>query len=381
MWYLQLDTLGIMLGFSVLYVLVSTWLIRKYHRSLGPVLVLFDLLLIAYVSEKLALFYGLYTLTSFGLICLLQRAKGHRRLLLAFFCILDLLPFFYVRGAELVPSLPLWVTLIGFSYNMLKAMDGLFYAYEGRGKVRLLPYASFLLFFPVLTGGPILRYGDYEASYDSPQLPDRYGVKGCCKRVIRGLFKKLVLVTWLHKGVNVLQLHGSHFYLSIAMVFCCYALLYLDLSAYSDLAIGLGTFLGVSVPENFDRPWRAASFTEFWHRWHITLVDWIREHVFFAFRDKEPGKVLSALLGLCTMLLLALWQSFRLRILLCGVYLGLLLALETLLGQTEVDRARTNKGVLALRCLLVVFLFGIGAMCTILSGTEISAVLGGFLKL
>jgi hypothetical protein len=68
-------------------------------------------------------------------------------------------------------------------------------------------------------------------------------------------------------------------------------------------------------------------------------------------------------------------------VLLGGAYLGLLLALETLLGQTEVDRARTNKGVLALRCLLVVFLFGIGAMCTILSGTEISAVLGGFLKL
>jgi alginate O-acetyltransferase complex protein AlgI len=381
MWYLQLDTLGIMLGFSVLYVLVNSYLLRKRDKSLLPFLVVFDLFLIAYVSEKLAIFYTLYTLTSFGLIYVLQNAKGHRRFLFVLFCIIDLLPFFYVRTVDFAPSLPLWVTLIGFSYNMLKAIDGLFYVYYSTQKIQLLPYANFLLFFPVITGGPIFRYRDFRKYYDKPQVPTIDEAQECVKRLIRGLFKKLVLVTWLQTGVDALLQQGNHFYVSFAMALICYALLYADLSGYSDIAIAVGTFLGVPTPENFKQPLQAATFTQFWRKWHVTLSDWIREHIFVVVNGKRLNKYLSALIGMGTMLIMAAWHGFNRVEMLCGVYLGMFLALENIFGQTTVNRRRTNKWLYAFRCFLVTFFFGINAMCSFLDVSQVYAVLGGFFKL
>ena len=94
MWYLQTDTLGIMLGFSVLFVLAGQ-LLRKWKRSarLMPFLVVFDLALIAYVSEKLAVFYLAYTAGSYLLIRLLRRAERFRRPLFVLFCLMDTVPF------------------------------------------------------------------------------------------------------------------------------------------------------------------------------------------------------------------------------------------------------------------------------------------------
>jgi alginate O-acetyltransferase complex protein AlgI len=381
MWYLQIDTLGLMLGFSILYVLVNSVALRKFGKNLLPFLVIFDLFLIAYVSEKLALFYAVYALTSYGLIHLLQNAQRHRRFLFVAFCVVDIVPFLYVRTADFASALPVWVTLIGFSYNMLKALDGLFYVYYSSQRIKLLPYVNFLLFFPVITGGPIFRYRDFIKYYDKPQMPTLAAAQDCFKRVIRGLFKKLVLVSWLQECINVLLRHGNHFYLSFAMVALCYAILYVDLSGYSDIAIAVGTFLGVPPPENFKQPLQAATFTQFWRRWHVTLSDWIREHIFVVVNGKRLNKYLSALIGMCTMLVMAAWHGFNRAELICGVYLGLFLALENIFGQTTVNRRQTNRWVYAFRCGLVAFFFGINAMFYFMDMSQVYAVLGGFFKL
>jgi alginate O-acetyltransferase complex protein AlgI len=171
----------------------------------------------------------------------------------------------------------------------------------------------------------------------------------CVKRLIRGLFKKLVLVTWLQTGVDALLQQGNHFYVSFAMALICYALLYADLSGYSDIAIAVGTFLGVPTPENFKQPLQSATFTQFWRKWHVTLSDWIREHIFVVVNGKRLNKYLSALIGMGTMLIMAAWHGFNRVEMLCGVYLGMFLALENIFGQTTVNRRRTNKWLYAFR--------------------------------
>ena len=67
----------------------------------------------------------------------------------------------------------------------------------------------------------------------------------------------------------------------------------LDLSGYSDMAIAVGSVMGYTVPENFRKPWAAASFTQFWRNWHITLSDWVREHIFVVLNGKNSENLLQ----------------------------------------------------------------------------------------
>lgn len=381
MWYLQTGTLGIMLGFSVLFVLAGQ-LLRKWKRSarLMPFLVIFDLALIAYVSEKLAAFYLAYTVGSYALIWFLGRAERRRRPLFVLFCLIDVVPFFFYRLVSIPYDSLFYITLIGFAYNMLKAVDGLFFVYYTKREIRPLAYANFLLFFPVVTAGPIFRYRDFIKYYDKPQLPTAAVCEKCVKRLILGLFKKMVLVYWAQLLLNRVLQMGQHFYVSFALAALSYTILFLDLSGYSDIAIAVGTFVGVPVPENFKNPLTAASFTQFWRKWNITLIDWIREHIFVAASGKRLNKYLSALIGMGAMIIMGLWYEFSPIYLLNGVYMGVFLAVENIFGWTAADSRHTGKALYALRCLMVAFFFGVGAMCYSLSGSQIMQALGGFFK-
>ena len=381
MWYLQIDTLGLMLGFSVLFVLAGQ-LLRKWkpEASLMPFLVIFDLALIAYVSEKLAAFYLAYTVGSYLLIRLLRRAERRRRPLFVLFCLLDTVPFFFFRLASVPAESLFYIMLFGFAYNMLKAIDGLFFVYRTKENIRPLAYANFLLFFPVVTAGPIFRYRDFIKYYDKPQPPTAAICERCAKRLILGLFKKLVLVFWAQLLLDRVLRLGQHFYVSLALTVLSYAILFLDLSGYSDVAVALGTFIGVPVPENFGNPLAADSFTRFWRTWHITLVDWVREHIFAAVAGKRLNKYRSALAGLGAMVIMSLWYEFSLTALAGGIYLGAFLVIENIFGRAVGDRRDTGKAVYALRCLLVTFFFGIYAMTFTLSGTQLVQAVGGFFK-
>ena len=381
MWYLQIDTLGLMLGFSALFVLAGRLLRRwKPEARLMPFLVIFDLALIAYVSEKLAAFYLAYTAVSYLLIRLLRRAERRRRPLFVLFCLMDAAPFFFFRLVSVPAGSLFYITLIGFAYNMLKAVDGLFFVYYTGREIRPLAYANFLLFFPVVTAGPIFRYRDFIKYYEKPQPPTAAVCEKCVKRLILGLFKKMVLVYWARLLLDRVLQMGQHFYVSFALVALSYAILFLDLSGYSDVAVAVGTFIGVPVPENFKNPLTAASFTQFWRKWHVTLSDWIREHIFVVVNGKRLNKYQSALIGLGTMVVMGLWYDFSLIALVDGVYMGAFLAIENIFGWTTADRRHTGKAVYALRCLLVAFFFGINAMAYILSGTQLMQAFGGFFK-
>lgn len=381
MWYLQVDTLLLTLGLALLFGLGGRLAARlSPGLRITRFLLVADLVLLAYVSPRLALFYCAYTAGSYLLIRLMHAARRGRKALFVLFCLLDAAPFFYVRAAALVPALPAFAVIAGFSYNMLKAIDGLFFTYYTGRKIPFLAYANFLLFFPAITAGPIFRYRDFQKLYEKPVLPDAEGVENQVKRLIRGLFKKLVLVVWFRAAIDAVLGWGQHIYATLALIVLSYALLYLDLSGYSDIAIAVGSFTGITVPENFKKPLSAASFTQFWRRWHVTLSDWIREHIFVVVNGKRLNKYVSALIGLLTMLVMSLWHSFTLLAVFNGLYMGALLALENLFGLTTVDR-KTKKPVLYLRRALVAFLFGINAMFFLLDPQQLLTALGGFLKL
>ena len=381
MWYLQIDTLGILVGVTLLYALAGH-VLRRFRPQwrLTPFLLVLDLGLVAYVSEKLALFYLAYAAGSYLLIWLLRRAERFRRPLFVLFCLLDTAPFFLTRLSPIPYDSLFFVTLIGFAYNMLKAVDGLFFVYYTRQEIRPLAYANFLLFFPVLTAGPIFRYRDFIKAYEDPRPVTAEITVRSVKRVILGMFKKMVLVVWLQVCINRVLQMPSRFYVSGALAALSYALVYFDLSGYSDIAIAFGNMLGFPVPENFKNPLSAASFTQFWRRWHVTLSDWIREHIFVVVNGKRLNKYLSALIGLCTMMIMSLWHGFSLLEVVNGLFMGGLLAAENIFSLTTVDRRRTKPALYILRCVLVTGLFAVNAMFFTLNADQLRQALGGFFR-
>ena len=382
MWFLQIDTLGLILLFTLVYCLTNH-ILRLRGRSFRttPFLLVFDLLLLLYVSWRLALFYMGYTIVSYLLVLWVRRAARWRRAVFVAASVLAVLPFFYARLQPFTATLPPILVLIGFSYNMLKAVDAIFYVYYTDRSIKFLAYANFLLFFPVITAGPIFRYRDFIKYYDSPRPPDAAAGTGCIKRIIRGLFKKLVLVAWLQQALAFLLNQGAHCWVSILLTFLSYAVLYLDLSGYSDIAIGVGTLLGIPTPENFKSPLQAATFTQFWRKWHVTLSDWIREHIFVVVSGRRLNRYVGALVGMGTMIVMSLWHEFSVLSVVDGIYMGSFLAYENLFQKTTVNKRKTPKSIYFLHCAAVTFFFGINAMIHTIDAAHLYAVLGGFFRL
>ncbi len=382
MWYLKADTLLLMLAAAVAFA-VGNALLRRFapEKRLTPWLLVFDLGLLIYVDWKLAVFYAFYAVFSWLIVQLMGQIKKARKFWFVALCLLQVAPFFYVRAAGFFAWLPSLFVLVGFSYNMLKAVDAVFYVYYTEEYIPFLAYSNFLLFFPVVTGGPLYRYRDYIKLYRSPKPLTAPVAQDCVKRFIRGMFKKLVLAAVAQQLLNrVLQMY-PHFYVSGALAVLSYLILFFDMAGYADMAIAVSTLMGIPAPENFKEPWTAASFTQFWRKWHVTLSDWIREHIFVVVGGKRLNKYLSAVIGLCTMLVMSLWHEFDLMALATGVYMGIFLAVENIFGLTTVDKRKTNKYIYWLRCVVVNGLFAINAMFFTMNGTQILQAVRGFFKL
>ena len=109
--------------------------------------------------------------------------------------------------------------------------------------------------------------------------------------------------------------------------------IYFDFSAYSDLAIGLGLMLGFVFPKNFDSPYRSASVTEFWRRWHISLSSWLRDYLYVPLGGSRRGPRRTFVNLLLVMLLGGLWHGAAWTFVIWGGLHGTLLALERARGK------------------------------------------------
>ncbi len=111
-------------------------------------------------------------------------------------------------------------------------------------------------------------------------------------RIASGLFKKYVLANLIKRlFLTDYRSAGLYVLLEVQLTFIW---LYLDFSAYSDVAVGVGRLMGVATPENFNRPYLARNIIEFWERWHISLSQFIRRNIFipdpacFTAVDRRP---------------------------------------------------------------------------------------------
>jgi alginate O-acetyltransferase complex protein AlgI len=186
----------------------------------------------------------------------------------------------------------------------------------------------YLSFFPHLVAGPIVRPDELIPQLQERRDERRVDVAGAAWLVVRGLFKKVVVSSYLATQI-VDPVFGDPLRrsaLDALFGLAGYAIvIYADFSGYTDIAVGVARFLGFRFPENFDRPYAARSIQDFWRRWHMTLSRWLRDYVYIPLGGNRRGVRRTAWNILLTMLLGGLWHGAAWTFVVWGAYHGSLL--------------------------------------------------------
>ena len=381
MWYLESDTLFLLLIASGIMILFSGITRFLFKKDLAPkVLLIANIAVIGIISYELLLISLGYILITFMLIKHLTHRRKFRKFLFVLYCLICTIPFFYGRLHEFVSELPTLIVFIGIAYHMLKAIDALYFVYYTEMKIPFFTYANYILFFPTFTAGPIFRDRDWLKVYSNPKKLTFNDFIGYVARFIKGMFKKMVVLWFVTTIFNYILNMELHWYLSLAIIVLSYITVYLDLSGYSDIAIATGSAMGFTVPENFRKPLSSASFTVFWRNWHITLSDWVREHIFVVLNGKRLGRVLSSIVGFCTMFVMEMWHGFTVPYIVGGIYNGLCLGLENLFGLTKVDKRKMNRVVYVIRCIFVNLAFALNTLLFTVTTDQFFNIMQGFLS-
>ena len=380
MWFLQTDTLQLLCLICTLFG-VASCLAKDRYPKLLRLLPLVELLFLGYVSVGFTVFYVVYILLTWGFVLLLRRVEKGRGLVFGLLCAGCILPLVYSRFSEEL-ALPMYgVALFGMAYNLLKAIDVLYYEYFTGEKADLEVYCNYMLFLPVLTAGPVFRYRDFQKTWAKPGILTLDRFTEGVKRIIRGLFSKVVLSAIGVSLLGTLTADAIVWYESLLIPPVSLAILYFDMSGYASVAIGLGSIMGLQVPENFKKPFQCASFTQFWRNWHVTVSDWIREHVFILFRKTKLSKWQGAAVSVMVMVIMGLWHDFTVLYLVDGVILGAFLAIEAIFGLGTVNKRKTPKWNYRMRCFAVFYLFALNSMIFTLTTEQIGQVFRGFVTM
>ncbi len=378
MWYLQIDTLLILLGIALGFGILSC---SKHYAKLLRIMPVVDLAFLCYISWRLAAYYAAYVLITWCFVLFLRYRKAGRKIWFFLLCVGCCVPLIYLRTAVQL-SLPLLaVSFVGLAYNMLKAIDMLYYEYYSGEKGSFAVYANYMLFLPVITAGPVFRYRDFKKTWNKPTSLTLQRFTQALKRIILGLFQKVVLSA-VALQLLTYMLEGYWRWFEIPLIpFVSLAVLFFDMAGYASIAIGLGMLMGITVPENFKKPFRSASFTQFWRNWHVTVSDWIREHVFIIFSKKKLNRWMGAGISVLVMVLMGIWHDFTWVFFVDGVILGLILAVENLFSLGNVNQRKVPKWYFELRCAIVIVMFAANSMIFTMTTAQITDMFQSALRM
>ena len=260
---------------------------------------------------------------------------GNLALLIAYkyanFLVDNLNPWLTRTGLHPIALGPVHLPL-GISFFTFQALSYVIDVHRRAAPVQknLLKFALYKTLFPQLIAGPIVRYRDVagELTKRSVSAEDfAWGVK----RFIFGLSKKMLLANTLAvaaDGVFTTPAAGLTPALAWLGIVCYTLQIYFDFSGYSDMAIGLGRMFGFHFLENFHYPYAAASLTDFWRRWHISLSSWFRDYLYVPLGGNRAGRWRTYLNLAVVFALCGLWHGASWNFLLWGLFHGGFLVAE-----------------------------------------------------
>jgi alginate O-acetyltransferase complex protein AlgI len=222
---------------------------------------------------------------------------------------------------------------LGISFYTFETISYVVDVYRGRTHAVRDPldYAIFIMFFPHLVAGPIVRPRDFLPQLRRPKQFDWERAHLGVRMFLVGFFKKSIIADHLGElVVDPVFANPSAFgSAAVWLGVLAYAIqIYGDFSGYSDMGIGLAHLLGFKLPQNFAFPYLSANVAEFWRRWHMSLSRWLRDYLFIPLGGSRIGTWKTYRNLLVVMLLGGLWHGANWTFIIWGGYHGLLLAVH-----------------------------------------------------
>lgn len=227
------------------------------------------------------------------------------------------------------PALPLGISY--FTFSGISYILDVHLSVE-KAERNLLRFTNYLVMFPKVLQGPITRFEQLKTELQTAAFNYDEMLEGA-RRFIAGLAKKVIIADSL--AVATKKVFAADM-LTVGAGVAWFGLIaytlqiFFDFAGYTDMAIGLGKMLGFNLPENFNFPYISRSVTEFWRRWHMTLISWFRTYVFIPleFSRKKVKRLRQQTNILIVFLLTGLWHGASWNFLVWGGYFGLILAIE-----------------------------------------------------
>lgn len=190
-----------------------------------------------------------------------------------------------------------WLLPLGISYYTFQSLGYFIDVYQGKieAEKNFFHYALFVTFFPQMVQGPISRYGELRDRLFCGYSFDSSRIRRGLLRMLWGYFKKLVVADRIAPlAMAIAQAPDSlqGIYVWIGM-FAYTIWMYSDFTGGIDIVLGAAELFGIALPENFDHPFFSKSLSEFWRRWHMSLMRWLREYIFFPISMSKAAGSLS----------------------------------------------------------------------------------------
>jgi len=240
----------------------------------------------------------------------------------------SLAPIFGVQPPEYLTGIAL---PIGISFYTFQGISYVVDVWRGdvRPERNPVTFGAYLSFFPQLIAGPIVRYHDVDQQFKKPILSTDMFAAGA-SRFTLGLAKKVLIADSVALVADAAFAHPGDLGMAAAWLGAlAYAIqIYFDFSGYSDMAIGLGMMFGIRFLENFNHPYGAATVTDFWRRWHISLSSWFRDYVYIPLGGNRHSQRRTLFNLLTVFALTGLWHGAAWTFLFWGLWHGAFLLLE-----------------------------------------------------
>ncbi|MBF1304981.1 MAG: MBOAT family protein [Oribacterium sinus] len=285
-----------------------------------------------------------------------------------------ILPLAFFKYSAALPFLPKvvkgWMPF-GISFYSFRFIAYLYDCYQGKEVEQdIFSFSLFAFAFPVLSQGPILRYSEMREEIKNRAFSYEAFSHGLF-RFTFGLWKKLALADALGslsvevlsldslKNASMLQSSSPSFsFLAVFLSGISYMLqIFLDFSAYTDMAIGIGEICGFTLPENFQAPYSARSIRDFWRRWHISLSMFFRDYVYIPLGGNRVPFPLQVRNLLLIWVLTGIWHGSTANFILWGLYFFVFILLELCCKKLwkRIHKSEGGAFSIVLRCLQHVY--------------------------
>lgn len=225
---------------------------------------------------------------------------------------------------------------VGISFYTFQTLSYSLDVYRGHLKPEknFWNFTFFVTFFPQLVAGPIVRAMDFLPQLNKNLNLSRQDFGKAVFLIANGLFKKAVLsdyisVNFVDRIFETPALYNG--FENLLGVYGYSLQIYCDFSGYSDMAIGIALLLGFQLPDNFRYPYKSASITEFWRRWHISLSSWLRDYLYISLGGNRKGRLRTYFNLMLTMLLGGLWHGASWKFVVWGGLHGMMLVIEKMI--------------------------------------------------